>query len=297
MSDHQLRRCAGLLCLLAAAAAPAAEIRRTDSGSVVDGASAENSLAASSLALKLEAGEAISLYGLDLKADSLTLLFASSSSEYLMIADLSGRSRVANLLLGPGDAAVLNLSSGKLRRHQFDAARLAASASPALAEEINSALRPVIASQARKKWWGYYQPVVRNAQLPAPPALEAIRRDYLLQPEVIRLRKDAAGDRSKLNDLSAERFVAALARGDDAAVSALIDPVPFADAGSAWASARRSYAGSLIASDLPAKMAGASVSPSKDPGFYEIRSPSGSWTLSTINRDDVAFIDSMTSIQ
>jgi hypothetical protein len=251
-----------LLLAVTAAAEPAASVTaiRTSDGVAVDVAQTEAALSASSLSVKSPAGARWSVYGIDVYTPLASQIFLSASSELITIATLAGAAHIKDAgVLQPGQAAVMMIATGKLQRTEFDARRLAASSSPVVAAEFTRLLEPVMAKQQRRRWWGYYTPMGINASAPVPAALESLRRDYLLDPAVVRLRRDAAGNLQQQRQLTAERFVTALAAHDANTVAGLVDPSVFIQVGTGWMATRAGYAQQLTGSKLATQLVDARV--------------------------------------
>lgn len=281
---------------LAQADEGALRLQRTADGAEVAARDAETALTSGGLAIRLPAGGGFNLYGLPVTSDGGAYLFITASSEFVIFAGLEGVADIDGMTVKPGYAAVLAIATGKQTRKEFDAERLAASAGPGVAAEFNRALAPVVSSQRKVRRMGRYEPARLNAQQPVAAGYETVRRDYLLDPTIIRLRKDAGGDKSALPQLVAERFVAALANADAAGVAALLDPAPFAAAGDGWRAARAGYAAELIRSGMAAKLAEAAVRRADAPGAFTVKSPAGDWELTTVERDVVVFVSALKTL-
>src|SRR5690606_13727891 len=109
-------------------------------------------------------------------------------------------------------------------------------------------LEGVMQAQQRRKFWGFLQASSTNAQSPVAPAVEAQRRDYLLQPAVIDIRVRAAGDAQEMARLAAQGVIEALAARDEDALATLLHPALFSGIGrtpAEWLSLRKEFAHDL----------------------------------------------------
>jgi hypothetical protein len=273
---------------LSAGAAAAQTVTRISDGAELDPAAAVTALAEGPLLLRLPAAGSAILLGASVHSGGGGTAYVAASTEFLTFADVAGDLSVRGLRLRPGQAAVIVLRTGHVRRMEFDAARLAASAPPALAEDFQVRLAPVAQDQARRRFWGLLTPTGVNARAPGSPAIETVRQTYLLNPALLDIRARAGSDTAALRRLTAERFVAAIAAGDAATAAALMDPQPFLAAGSAWREVRGEFAGGMAGSDLSARLAGAQLRPDRD--GYVASGPGGDFSLALVMRDGVAFV-------
>lgn len=273
------------------AAAPAVVLRRTDNGAAVDPAMLAPALVASSVDARLGAGASLAAWGVSLRAGQPARVLLSASSELVTAAVTDGAVEADGVgPVGAGEAVLLIIATGEQRRVSYDAARLAASLPASVRQELQPALERVAAGQARRRWWGWYEPLGLNARAPVAPDLEALRRQYLLDPTVVEVRREARGSLPRQRSLAAERFVAALSGGDAAAVAGLLDPTPFLQGGRGWTATRAGYANRLALSPLAGELAGATVAADAAPGRFTVTSGAGTWLLTTADRDNMTFV-------
>lgn len=198
--------------------------------------------------LHFKAGETIQVHGLSYQGLRDGVAYVSLSSEYVSVAVLSGKLKARHAAAKAGDILVTPIEGKTAERFMFDAARLGQTLSPDAQAEAQALLQPIVARQKRQRFFGLIEPVGLNAQTPAPPAVENLRRGYLSPDIVVDLRHQAGGDPARLNDLTAHRFIEAVAAKDTTSVAALIDPKPFTDASTdpvAWQAARSGFAARL----------------------------------------------------
>ncbi|MFZ1625696.1 MAG: hypothetical protein WAU48_13070 [Gammaproteobacteria bacterium] len=292
---------AGLLLVFCANttgfAADPVQIRRTDSGLPIAAELAERVLASSSLAVTLQPGETFGAYGVEVLATDPVRVFASASSELLTMAVIEGRVQIRSLgELVPGEAALMVFATSELRRAAIDAARLDASLPATVRADLGPGLRQVAERQAKRRWWGYYKSLGVNAQMPVPPELEVLRRQYLLDPAAVHLRRDAEGSIDRQRELAAARFVTALSAEDTATVAGLLDPTPFVQSGSGWVATRADYAQRLVRSRLSGDLDAATVAAVPDvPGQFRVSTVGHSWILNTAERDNMTFVTGLAS--
>ena len=93
--------------------------------------------------------------------------------------------------------------------------------------------------------------------------------------------------------ITAERFIDALAVGDDSTVAQLIDPKPFLGAGSGWREARSAYAKAMVSGALPHAVRGASLGGDGADGRFSASGAGGAFTLATVDRDGAAFVSTL----
>lgn len=248
-------------------------LQRSDDGSAVAPEALEAVLARSGVIARLGPGARLSVFGIDLASGSGAAVYLGASSEFLFAAALAGRIEAQDGVADPGEVLVWDMLGAPPRRFGFDVDRFLATSSLAIQRPLRETLEEVAGGQARATYWGLVAPAQVNLQAPVPPSVEALRRDYLLQPEVIRLRRQAGGDPAALSRAVAERFVAAIAARDRAVVTALLHPVLFQqEGGQDWRVLRARFAEGLVSGGLPGALAGAQVSPA---GNIVVAGPEG----------------------
>jgi hypothetical protein len=198
--------------------------------------------------IALEAGEMAELFGTTFRAAEPTTALVTVSSELVTAAVIKGRLFEGGVEARAGEALVTPIDGRRTRRYGYDAARLVASLPPAMRAEAAAPLAAIAERQRRRAFWGLIEPVGVNAAAPVAPEVEAFRSAYLANPTVLALRREAAGDRGRLAELTLARFAGALAAADAAIVADLIDPAPFTAADpdpAIWRAARLAFARSL----------------------------------------------------
>jgi hypothetical protein len=273
------------------AGASALEIASTHAGSSVGSAGSESALVDGPMLVRLDAGEAWVVFGSKVHAVAASELHVSASSEFISFAILSGQARVGDsALLRPGQTALVVIATGAIEVFAFDAERLAASAPPVTAERIGLALAPIIAAQRRARFWGLYEQIGLNARASSAPAVEALRRTYLLDREVIGARLGAKGNQEVRALAVAQRFLSALQTGDVAAAAALMDPAPFAAAGDGWRGTRTTFARNLASASLAAELRAAILEPISGERAFRVAGAARPWILSTVERSGATFV-------
>jgi len=252
--------------------------------------------------LHFKAGETVSIHGQAFEARRDGVAYVSLSSEYISVAVLSGRLKSGHVAAGAGDILITPIEGARAERFMFDAARLGQTLSPDLLAEASPLLQPIAARQKRQRFLGLIEPVGLNAETPAPPAIEGLRRSYLSPDIVISLRRQAHGDAATLNRLTAERFVQAVAAQDTASVAALLDPKPFTDISAdtdAWQDARTRFAAQLVAQDgLAGTLGKVNLTPDpNEPDAWII--DNGTWSLyrlRIVDRDRAAYVAALEAL-
>jgi hypothetical protein len=276
-----------------AAATESIQVWKTADGASINVESLPQALSNGSVLMHLPAGSQLSVFGSSLSASESSRLMVSLSSELMTFAALSGSvSLDERHSLTPGRAGVVALVRGEVHVSEFDAARLAASAAPGVAVELRDVLKPVIATQQKRRRWGYYTSSSINTQLSSLSGDEALRRQYLSDPTIIQLRRDGGGDPVRQRELAAQRFVSALSARDGAGVAALIDPSPFMNRGPGWREERRAYAERLVSSGHFADLAGSSVAGGAE-GRFDVSAGTRKFLMTTVERDGVPFVAAM----
>lgn len=287
--------CLALLLMLLAPPAGAAEFTGSAHGAAVAPAGLEAAVTTGGVLAALEAGDSFTLYGIAVTATAPARLYLAASADRLILAGLAGSAEVAGLEIGPGQLALAPVDGGPATRHQFDIARFLATAR--LDDASRAGLAAAAPAQQKALWWGRLTPIRANAQLLGPPALEAGRRDLLLEPALIRLRRAAGGDGQRLAALVAEDFLAGLAAGDGGAVAPLLAPSLFqADRlpAATWRRARAEAADAMAHGPLSAAMAGARLRSGTAEGGFDLADASGrAWHMSLARQDAMIFVTAL----
>ena len=259
----------GAVFLAAMGVAHAAVLNRSDTGATVSAAAIETALSRSGLVARLRAGETLRIYGLTIAAKTPALAYISASSEFIIAAALEGELTAAGHEepAQPGQMFALAVApDAKPARESFDVKQFLAAPPRGIPAHVRSALENVAAEQADRVWWGSLQRTILNVQSPVPPLVEGVRRDYLLEPAMVRLRSEAGADPTRFALLTAQSFVAAMGRRDVDTVRALLHPTLFAGQGVGlnWLAKRHLFATQLARGPLAARMSGASVAVDAD---------------------------------
>ena len=130
------------------------------------------------------------------------------------------------------------------------------------------------------------------------PTLEEVRRSYLLEPEVVKVRRAAAGDPDKLARLVAEYFLASLAEKDAEPVEALISPLLFQDEDRAfsrksWQELRGRFARNLVDGRLPDKLTGFQLQDTADRTALLVNAREVVYRLDLVEIDGMLFVQGL----
>lgn len=251
----------------------------------------------------IAAGVTVEINGTSYSSSGGATVHPVLSSEFASLAVLAGDVRTGSQTARAGEVLVTPIESGRTERFLFDAAKLARTLSPDMAEAALPLLDPIIARQKRQRFWGRLETVGVNVRAPAPGPAEDIRRAYLSDPVVVELRRTGGGNLAKLTQATALRFVGALAAGDATTVAALIDPKPFTDGNldsNEWRSARQGFANRLAGDQqLVSALGGAATTPGPVAAIWlvgpEGAAPTHRLTLTT--RDRAVFVSSLEAVQ
>ncbi|MBL8542251.1 MAG: hypothetical protein JNJ63_00445 [Hyphomonadaceae bacterium] len=240
------------------------------------------------------------MFGKSFSAQQDSVAYVSLSSDYLAVAVLAGELRSEDGVQGgPGRVLVTPLDGTRTERFQFDVAQLRRTLpGEALDGATALTLDAIERRQRRARYFGLLEPVGVNASAAAPD-VEQIRRTYLNEPLLVRLRRSAKGDARALSQSTSQAFVAALASGAHDDVAALIDPGPFLAQTTdpiAWRAARAAFAQRLASQPgLAADLTGAVVTLTADPTQATVTSPLGrTFTLTLTPRDRALFVTAFT---
>lgn len=288
-----------LLVLGFSTSAYSANFMRSDSGAPIEFEQVESVLSQGGVIANLAAGEDLEIYGFEMHAERDSTIYLSASSEFISAACLDGAFTAEgdSDTARPGEVYVHAYSGDVTSAYEFDVERFLGSSSLSIDPEIRANLANAMSSQKRKKFWGFLEASNTNAQAPVPPTMEAQRRDYLLSPEIINIRKEAIGDAESMARLSAERFVSAMANHEDKAVASLLHPAMFNKKGRApveWLTLRQKFAYELANSNLAGKMQTARVEDGSMEDGFQISLENGErYHLQTEPMDAMVFVKSI----
>jgi len=277
----------------------AAQLMRSSSSAPIEFTELENVLSQGGVIANLVAGETMEVYGFEIQAEQDSTIYLSASSEFISAACLQGAFTAEgdNDPARPGEVYVHAYSGDVTSAYEFDIERFLGSSTLAIDPEIRNSLASVMSAQSRKKFWGFLEASNTNAQAPVAPTLEAQRRDYLLAPAIISIRKEANGDAETMARLSAERFIEALALQEDQTVAALLHPAMFNTKSRTpveWLTLRQKFAYELANSTLAGKMQAAEVEDgSIEDGFLISLENGERYHLQTEPMDAMVFVKSI----
>ena len=276
----------------------AVALYRTDDGREIAYQALERVLTESGVVASLAEGDELGVFGADLKARADSTVFLALSSEYFVAACLGGAIESGSAAAEPGQVLVLHVDQRSFQTFYFDVERFLATTLLALDPEIRSSLEGAAAAHERLKFWGLLQPLGLNARAPVSPAIEKIRRSYLLTPTVVRLRREGVGDSAKLARLVAERFVGGLVERELEQVQSLLSPQLFQGEAEVydretWQMLRLRYAKTLVEGGLPGDLAEAEFQATEDGNRFRIIAREQTYRLSLTAIDGMYFIDAL----
>jgi hypothetical protein len=244
--------------------AAAASFTRSDTGASIAGAKIETALSRSGIVARLGKSETVRVHGLVLQAAEPSLVYISLSSEFVIGSVLSGRLTSEGIAgeAAPGQMFVVSIApDAKPALESFDIRQFLAAPPRGIPAPVRSNLEAVAASQANRVWWGSLQRTTLNVQALVPPLVEGVRRDYLLEPPIVRLRQKAGADPTRFAKLTADTFVTAMGNRDVDTVRALLHPTLFTGEGIGlnWLAKRHAFATGLARGPLGSGMRGAKV--------------------------------------
>lgn len=252
----------GVIGPLHASATTEPPVSRVDDGQAIS-TSAEQSLCETSLLVQLQPDQEFHIYDLALKAREPSMVVLSASSSTLSAAVLNGQIEASGVPARAGALLAWSMDSKEPPQvFTYDIGRLLASSQLAHNNELRSAMLPALQRQQRDLFWGRLEPIGANLQAPVLPKIEALRRDVMLTPVLIEIRRAAGGDAASLERRVAEKFVHALGTKDHATLRDLLDPSLFAPqqgTGQEWNSLRERFATRLVAGRMPKSMRGANL--------------------------------------
>ncbi len=270
-------------------------LNRIDDGRAIAYQDLERILTESGVIASLAEGDQLGVFGTDLKARADSKVFLALSSEYFVAACLGGAIESGSASAEPGQVLVLHVDQRSFETFYFDVERFLATTYLALDPEIRSTLEGVATSHARLKFWGLLSPVGRNARAPVSPAIEEIRRSYLLTPTVVRLRREAAGDSAKLARLVAERFVGGVVEKEVEPIKSLLSPLLFQGETEAydretWQMLRLRFVKTLVEGSLPGDLAQSEIQATEDNNRFQIIARERTYRLSLTAIDGMHFV-------
>ncbi len=175
----------------------------------------------------LAKGESVRVYDLTVQATEPSKAIVGASSEYLFAACLSGEIRAAGQTASVGQVIIWKHDAEyKPTVRRFSAREFQQTLKDKGATSAANALALVADNQKTARFWGTQRVSGVNIGSPLQPTAEDLRREYLLQDQILSLRRSAA---ENLPQATARAATAALAKGDAAALSQLLTPAYFRD--------------------------------------------------------------------
>lgn len=287
-----------VFCFAQSVPAFAAQFVRSDNGVSINYDNVEHSLTMGGVLANLSAGESVEFYGFKIHAQQDSVIYLSVSSEFVSAACLGGAftAQGSDEVAGKGKVYVHAYGGNKTNLYDFDIERFLGSSSLTIDSEIRAGLNETMHDQSRKKFWGLLQVSNTNSQAAVTPHVEAVRRDYLLQPEVVHIRKEADGDTEKMSRLSAERFVQALSSRNGQATASLLHPALFSKGRTPdeWIGLRLNFAKDMTGSALAPKMKNAVIGEGSLEKGYVVSLKNGEqYQLKTESMDAMVFVKSI----
>jgi len=285
-----------VLGLDAAKANPA--FLRTDNGSAVSAQEIERALSHSGLLATFAPGDRLALYDVAIEARADSKVFLALSSEYLAVACLTGLISAGGETAEAGEVILWHTGSRQPEVSAFDVGRFLATTPLAEDPVIRAELETVAAAQHSQVFWGLLRADRRNARAPVAPTIEEVRRSYLLEPDVVEVRREAGGDSDKLTRLVAEHFLASLAGKRVEPVEALMSPLLFQDDDRAfsresWQELRGRFAKTLVDGNLPDKLAGFQIQDAADKTAVLISAQNAVYRLNLVEIDGMLFVQGL----
>lgn len=234
--------------------------------------------------------------GHTLQLDNLSgILGRSSDAAYVLVAD--GKASAKDLTARAGDVIILPPYGAPPQVERFDAKRFLAAWTDERStsdDVVYAALKKVERKQKRLLFWGRYETTDFNLSAPGSAEVELARRSIVGTDVISKIRFSAENDPARLERLTIEHFVKALAGGDVESVSSLLDPSPFGriDLRDGGNDARMVLAKRLIDSDdWDVRLQNASIEGVD--GVWRISSVQGSTIVILKPLGDFAFVQSV----
>lgn len=273
-------------------------VLRTDNRAAVPARDIERTLSQAGLLATLARGDRLELFDAAIEAGSDSKVFLALSSEYLAAACLTGRISAGGETAEAGEVIIWHAGSQQVEVATFDVEQFLATTLLADDPNIRAALEAVAAKQRSQKFWGVLRADRRNVRAPVVPTLEEVRRSYLLEPEVVKVRREAGGDSDKLARLVAEYFLASLAKKEAEPVEALISPLLFQDEDRAfsresWQELRGRFAKTLVGGGLPDKLAGFQLQDTADRTTLLVSARKVVYQLDLVEIDGMLFVQGL----
>ncbi|MEM6811815.1 MAG: hypothetical protein AAF549_05040 [Pseudomonadota bacterium] len=214
--------------LLFSSAASAASFIRSDTGSSFDPQNFHHEITQTGAIGYFEDGEIFSFHDFEIKALQSTVVYFSQSSEFFSSAVLKGKIQdtTNRKKAKTGDILTFNLNQQIVQKFQFDIERFLGSSSLIIDENIRKTLSKKSRKQSRQKYFGTLRPAGVNAQAPISPAIEATKRDYLLNDAVTTIKQNPCESWEKAVKTTYQK---ALKEKDFQTIGSLLHPKTFVE--------------------------------------------------------------------
>lgn len=247
------------------------------------------------VAMHLSAGQSQPVWGVPVTADVDSTIITGCSSEYQFCLVTEGQARRGDLVADQGHVIFWSAATGaKPRVMQFSGRDLQHSLQMAGRNDLSEPLSDFSAHQDTKRWWGLVRPMNVNIGAPLKAGVDAARKSYLMQPEVVRLRHAAKND-AELPGLTADAVLAYLKAGHTSELSQLLSPEWFVEAAkrNELTQARQSVATMLIAQPWTKQINDGSLRATNDPNVYWFSAGKANFVLTLKPFDEMVYVSSI----
>jgi hypothetical protein len=280
----------------APAAAPTTQpLQTVTHASPVAATDLDQTLAQQWVVLSLAANQQAILWGVPVTADRPTTAIAGCSSEYQFCLVLDGAVTRKDLSADTGHVIFWSPQPGTATRvMEFSGRDLQQSLRHAGRPDLAKRLDGFSDRQATRRWWGLVRPMKVNIGAPLRPAIDNARKSYLMQPEVVRVRR-ATTRPVELPWNVASAMMDRLKASDTSAVAELLSPALFVEPAkrNELAKARHGVAADLVAQPWTQAINPDSLRATDDPMRYWFSSGDQNFIMTLSPFDQMVFVQSI----
>lgn len=253
----------------------------------------DRSLASDWVVARLDRDQSLTAWGVPMTADQPSTAIVGCSSEYQFCMVTAGEVRQGDLTADTGHVIFWSPTT-KPRVMEFSGRDLQRSMHGLGRDDLSEQLAGFTASQDRRRWWGLVRPIKVNIGQPVRAAIDDARKSYLMQPEVVRVRR-AAATPSDLPSKTAHAMIGHLRAGKTAEVAQLLSPQLFLEAAkrNELSQMREGFAASLVSQSWTKQINTDSLRATSDPMKYWFSAGKQNFVMTLAPFDQAVFVKSI----
>ncbi len=258
----------------------------------VDAGDVDRALSSQWLAVDLQPGQSVSAWGAPVTANPRSTVLIGSSSEFQFCVVTAGQVRRGDLSADTGHVIFWSMKPGaKPQVLEFSGRDFQQSMRTAGRDDLADSLNSFTDSQNKRRWWGLVRPMNVNIGAPMGASVDQTRKSYLLQPEVVKIRKSAR-NADDIAPLTARVMLAHLKSQETDGVAQLLSPEWFLEPAKRGEldQARHAVAASLVGQSWTKNITDNSLRATDDPMRYWFSSGKQNFIMTLKPFDEMVYV-------